>query len=321
MTSVGRVEHNFQKIKNQFEHDLQKAVSDFSFLNDQNKSPTDAWQRECITAHAYPIAAGGKRVRPLLLLLTANSLAGEGALSLAKWPAVALECVHTYSLVHDDLPCMDNDDLRRGQPTTHKVYGDAKALLVGDGLLTGAFACLANLPPEHGQLLQACVSRLAKAAGAQGMVLGQWMDLTATATSDMVAWDDVARLHHLKTGELFAASFVMGAMCAQSLKQKPLSENSEQWAEIGYKIGLAFQIIDDVLDETKPSSTLGKTAGKDAAQHKLTAVKLLGLQQASALAQKLSTEAAVTLNKLLPVDTDTTILLKTFVNQLLERKF
>lgn len=282
---------------------------------------TKRWSKQCSQAHLYPMAAGGKRVRPLLLLLTAHSLGGKEAMALAKWPAMALECVHTYSLVHDDLPCMDNDDLRRGRPTTHKVYGDAKALLVGDGLLTGAFACLAQIPADHGPLLQACIARLSKAAGAQGMVLGQWMDLSAAADSDNVTWDDVSLLHRLKTGELFAASFVLGAMCANALNQKTLSENCNQWAEIGYKIGLAFQIIDDVLDETRPSSILGKTAGKDATQNKLTATRLLGLKPATELAHSLSSEAAVTLNKLLPAENDATSLLKSFVNQLLERKF
>jgi len=234
-------------------------------------------------AMRYALLGGGKRVRPLLVH-AAGALFGAGAEALSR-AAAALEMIHVYSLVHDDMPCMDDDALRRGKPTVHVAYDDATALLVGDALQAQAFMVLAEcetVPPAR-QL--ALLRLLAQAAGSGGMCGGQAIDLDSVGLTLTLA--QLEQMHQLKTGALLRAAVLLGAGCGKALA---LDETRalEAYAQA---IGLAFQVVDDMLDATADSGTLGKTAGKDAAANKPTYVSILGLEQSGILAEKLRTEA------------------------------
>ncbi|MEY3510618.1 MAG: hypothetical protein RI914_1217 [Pseudomonadota bacterium] len=235
-------------------------------------------------AMRYAVLDGGKRLRPLLVLATAEAVGAPA--SLAMRAACAVEMIHAYSLVHDDMPCMDNDVLRRGKPTVHVQFGEASALLAGDALQAQAFEVL--LPPEDASVPAALSARwcrlLAVASGACGMAGGQAMDLASVG----VALDQTAltQMHRLKTGALLQASVLMGAACSNIS-----AEQTQALARYGAALGLAFQVVDDVLDVTADASTLGKTAGKDAANDKPTFVSLMGLSQAQAHADALLDEA------------------------------
>jgi farnesyl diphosphate synthase len=235
-------------------------------------------------AMRYAVLDGGKRLRPLLVLATAEAVGAPA--SLAMRAACAVEMIHAYSLVHDDMPCMDNDVLRRGKPTVHVQFGEASALLAGDALQAQAFEVL--LPPEDASVPAALSARwcrlLAVASGACGMAGGQAMDLASVG----VALDQTAltQMHRLKTGALLQASVLMGATCSNIS-----AEQTQALARYGAALGLAFQVVDDVLDVTADASTLGKTAGKDAANDKPTFVSLMGLSQAQAHADALLDEA------------------------------
>nr|WP_302173328.1 farnesyl diphosphate synthase [uncultured Hydrogenophaga sp.] len=227
-------------------------------------------------AMRYAVLDGGKRLRPLLVLATAEALGGHPGAALRA--ACAVELIHAYSLVHDDMPCMDNDVLRRGKPTVHVQFGEAQALLAGDALQALAFELLVpgdgSLPAE----LSARLCRLlAVAAGADGMAGGQAVDLASVG----VALDRAAleAMHRRKTGALLQASVTMGAATAAATPQQ-----QADLAEYGACIGLAFQVVDDILDVTADSATLGKTAGKDAAADKPTFVSLMGLAPAQSYA-------------------------------------
>ena len=246
-------------------------------------------------ALAYPLEAGGKRVRPLLLLLMAGSLGGQPAVCNAMAAACSLEYIHTYSLVHDDLPCMDNDSLRRGKPTTHCVYGEAKGLLVGDALLSYAFSQLMRVTHQEPRLLPIVpllVTTLSSAAG--GMVWGQWLDISFEKSTPSL--QDLLALHGHKTGQLMGAALALGFLCGVVF-QGPLPETKflqqvvNQTCKIGVQLGLAFQIQDDILDGTQAAEVLGKTAGKDAQAQKTTALSLLGLEKAQGYVQQYTQEA------------------------------
>lgn len=234
-------------------------------------------------AMAYALLGGGKRVRPLLVY-AAGALFGAEAGPLSR-AAAALEMIHAYSLVHDDMPCMDDDALRRGKPTVHVAYDEATALLVGDALQSQAFTVLAEtsgLPPAR---LLAMLALLARAAGSDGMCGGQAIDLDSVGLSLSLA--QLEQMHQLKTGALLRAAVLLGAMCGKELSA-PETEALHAYARA---IGLAFQVVDDVLDATADSATLGKTAGKDAAANKPTYVSILGLEQSRILAQQLRADA------------------------------
>ncbi|MGQ0635289.1 MAG: polyprenyl synthetase family protein [Planctomycetaceae bacterium] len=236
----------------------------------ETAGPAPAQLRE---AMAYSLLAEGKRLRPILVLLAADACGGDVE---AAFPAAcAIEMVHTYSLIHDDLPAMDNDELRRGRPTNHVVFGEALAILAGDALLTLAFEVLANdiHPPA---IAAACCADLARAAGLCGMVGGQVGDLEAEGRT-LATTDELEAIHTRKTGALLASALTMGARVAGAH-----SETVERLALFGRKIGLAFQITDDLLDVRGDCQLLGKTVQKDAARGKLTYPSLLG-QDASAL--------------------------------------
>lgn len=230
----------------------------------------------------YAVLDGGKRVRPLLVFAAGAVFdADEGELARA---AAAVEMIHAYSLVHDDMPCMDDDALRRGKPTVHVQYDEATALLVGDALQSQAFDVLAadGLAPQR-QL--AMVRLLASASGSLGMCGGQAIDLASVGLQ--LSLEELEQMHRLKTGALLRASVLLGALAG-----KELSEAETQALDAYARaIGLAFQVVDDVLDATADSATLGKTAGKDAADNKPTYVSILGLEQSRALAEKLRVDA------------------------------
>ncbi len=249
-------------------------------------------------AMRYGVLDGGKRLRALLVMAASQavgateSAAGRDATLRA---AVAVELIHAYSLVHDDMPCMDNDVLRRGKPTVHVKFGEARAMLAGDAMQALAFEVLT--PDEEEGLdvmptaLQARLSRLlARASGQAGMAGGQAIDLASVGTA--LDESTLRDMHRRKTGALLRASVQMGVACAA------LSEGSVAWSALsryGEAMGLAFQIVDDVLDATQASDTLGKTAGKDADANKPTYVSLLGLQGARAEAESLLLQALAAL--------------------------
>jgi farnesyl diphosphate synthase len=228
----------------------------------------------------YAVLEGGKRIRPLLAY-AAGELTGADA-AVVDAPAMAVEMIHAYSLVHDDLPCMDNDTLRRGKPTCHVAFGEATALLVGDALQARAFGVLGSSGvPDPGR---AC-ALLAEAAGARGMAGGQALDLAATGQP--LAIDDLERLHRLKTGALIRAAILLGASCGRALS------DGEQAAldAFAQAAGLAFQVVDDILDVEGSTASLGKSAGKDAQQNKPTYVSVLGLEAARRHAGELRDQA------------------------------
>ena len=243
----------------------------------------DAIPRKLHEAMRYTVLGGGKRVRPLLVYASGALFDAEPS-ALAR-AACALEMIHVYSLVHDDMPCMDDDALRRGKPTVHVAYDEATALLVGDALQAQAFELLASnvaLPPAR-QI--AMLQLLARAAGSRGMCGGQAIDLDSVGLA--LTRQQLEQMHQLKTGALLHASVLLGALCGKDL------EAPERAALDAYSkaIGLAFQVVDDILDATADSATLGKTAGKDAADNKPTYVSILGMEQAKTLAEQLRREA------------------------------
>ena len=234
-------------------------------------------------AMRYAVLDGGKRLRPLLVLAASEAVAGNQDAALRA--ACAVELIHAYSLVHDDMPCMDNDVLRRGKPTVHVKYGQAQALLAGDALQALAFELLAPDGAAVPAAVQAALCRLlARAAGHAGMAGGQAIDLANVGRSLSEA--QLREMHVRKTGALLKASVLMGAACGVSN-----ATAQSALAAYGEAVGLAFQVVDDILDVTADSATLGKTAGKDAAQDKPTYVALLGLERSAAFAQELLAQA------------------------------
>jgi len=236
-------------------------------------------------AMRYALLGGGKRVRPLLAY-AAGALFDADTAIVAR-AAAAVEMIHAYSLVHDDMPCMDDDALRRGKPTVHIAYDEATALLVGDALQSQAFVVLAGadtsvLPPAR---LAAMLKVLAHASGSAGMCGGQAIDLDSVGLS--LTLEQLEQMHQLKTGALLRAAVVLGALAGKDLDAAEMAA-LDQYARA---IGLAFQVVDDVLDATADSATLGKTAGKDAADNKPTYVSILGLEPSRALAETLRLEA------------------------------
>ena len=222
-------------------------------------------------AMRYSLIAPGKRVRPNLLY---EVVKGYGLLeSVADEFACAIEMIHTYSLIHDDLPAMDNDDLRRGRLTCHKQFDEATAILAGDGLLTYAFDAASSSTADPSIVVK-CIQVLAQCAGSNGMVLGQDLDMNESNTSD---WDYVRKVHKYKTGCLLSAPLMMGALLAGKN-----DETVRQWHEIGISLGLAFQIQDDILDVELSSEEFGKS-NSDEKNDKKTSVSLLGLEQSKEL--------------------------------------
>jgi geranylgeranyl pyrophosphate synthase len=260
-------------------------------------------------AMRYSTQAGGKRLRPVLVLASSDLFANpQGADPVPS--AVAVECIHTYSLVHDDLPCMDDDDLRRGRPTLHKAYDEATALLAGDALLTRAFAILAESYRERPALAVSLLGELADAAGSRRLIAGQMEDLLAERNYEETP-EGLKFIHLNKTAAMIEAAFAMGGMCAGV----PAAQ-IDSLRVCGRELGLAFQIVDDVLDMTQSSEELGKTAGKDTASTKATWPAVFGIDQSLKDAQELIADAFAALQPFGPAANP----LKSLAQYLVERK-
>ena len=234
------------------------------------------------TAMRYSIFAGGKRLRPALCIAAAEACGGD------IWDAVpyacAVECVHTYSLIHDDLPAMDNDDFRRGKPTNHKVFGEGMAILAGDALLTQAFEILAGAVPGKRYTQGATVLELAKASGSLQLIAGQVADLEGEGKK--LSETELRYIHERKTSALLACSVRLGGMSSNCT-----SAQLEALSDFGYQVGLAFQVVDDILDVTQTTEQLGKTAGKDVTAQKATYPSIVGLEKSRKIAAKLTDKA------------------------------
>ncbi len=233
-------------------------------------------------AMRYSLFAGGKRLRPILCLAAAEACGGEIEKALPL--AVAVECIHTYSLIHDDLPCMDDDDFRRGNPTCHKVYGEGIAVLAGDALLTLAFEIVANSEPTRRYSIAERVRELADTSGSRKLIAGQVMDLEGEGKPVTAA--QLKFIHESKTSALLTTSVRFGGMSANATPKQ-----MEALTTFGLSLGLAFQVIDDILDVTQTSEKLGKSAGKDEASQKATYPALFGLEKSRKEAASLTAQA------------------------------
>ena len=230
-------------------------------------------------AMRYSVFAGGKRLRPVLTLASAEACGGTVDAALPA--ACAVECIHTYSLIHDDLPCMDDDDLRRGRPTNHKVFGEGVAVLAGDGLLTVAFEILAQAAPTKRYGTAAQITELAHASGSRWLVGGQVADLEGEGRK--LNGVELQYIHRCKTAALLTASIRLGAMSANATPAQ-----LKGLTTFGQSVGLAFQVIDDILDVTQSSEKLGKTAGKDVDSQKATYPAVHGLEKSRKEARRLT---------------------------------
>ncbi len=230
----------------------------------------------------YSLFAGGKRLRPVLCLAGAEAIQSEWKQALPL--ACAVECIHTYSLIHDDLPCMDDDDLRRGKPTSHKVFGEAIAVLAGDALLTHAFYLAGNVPGWKRYNQGEIIRELAHAGGSQALIAGQVADIENEGSE--ITLPQLRYIHKNKTAALIASSIRLGAMSANATRRQ-----LEALTDFGQSLGLAFQVMDDILDITQTSEQLGKSAGKDIKALKATYPALMGIDKAKAEARRLTTRA------------------------------
>ena len=261
----------------QVQADMEAALG--RFLPTETSTPAKLHQ-----AMRYAALDGGKRVRPLLAFAAGELFSAPA--TVVQRAAAAVEMIHAYSLVHDDMPCMDDDALRRGKPTVHVKYDEATALLVGDALQAQAFVVLAAADEGIDAARQIVMLRLlAQASGSLGMCGGQAIDLASVGLNLSLA--ELEQMHKLKTGALLRASVLLGAWSGKVLSQEEVAALEAY----GAAIGLAFQVVDDILDATADSATLGKTAGKDAADNKPTYVSILGLPESQALAEKLRNDA------------------------------
>ena len=259
-------------------------------------------------AMRYGVLDGGKRLRPLLVLAASQALGGHAEAALRA--AVAVELIHAYSLIHDDMPCMDNDVLRRGKPTVHVRFGEAQAMLAGDAMQALAFEVLTPDASSVPLSLQArLVSLLARAAGESGMAGGQAIDLASIGQSLLES--ELRDMHRRKTGALLQASVLMGAACGE-----PSPQAWQALSDYGAAIGLAFQVVDDILDVTQASEVLGKTAGKDLGANKPTYVSVLGLEAARRHAAALHAQAHTALRETALANTAT---LATLADRVVER--
>jgi geranylgeranyl diphosphate synthase type II len=274
------------------------------YLPKANRKPTTLHK-----AMRYSLFAGGKRLRPILCLAAAEACRGDSDNALPL--ACALECIHTYSLVHDDLPSMDNDDFRRGRPTCHKVFGEGIAVLAGDALLTIAFEIVSKAKPAPRYDIATFLREIAVAAGSQKLIAGQVADLEAEGKN--VKRDQLQFIHENKTAAILKSSVRLGAMSANADTRK-LSAITQ----FGQRLGLAFQIIDDILDVTQTSEILGKSAGKDAAAKKATYPAVIGLEKSRAEARRLTRQAHNALSVFSSRDAEP---LHALANYLLEREY
>ncbi|HEX3800875.1 MAG TPA: farnesyl diphosphate synthase [Verrucomicrobiae bacterium] len=251
------------------------------FLPSQSTKPATIHQ-----AMRYSLFAGGKRMRPALVLASAEACGGKQSDALPF--ACAVECIHTYSLIHDDLPAMDNDDFRRGKPTNHKVYGEGIAVLAGDALLTQAFEIAAQCRSWPRYSHQTIVLEIARASGSLQLIAGQVADLEGEGKK--ISVNQLKYIHERKTSALLCCSARLGGMSANCTAAQLAA-----LTDFGYHVGLAFQIIDDILDVTQTSEQLGKTAGKDTAAQKATYPAIIGLEKSRGIAKRLTERAFASL--------------------------
>jgi geranylgeranyl diphosphate synthase type II len=259
-------------------------------------------------AMRYSLFAGGKRLRPVLTLAAAEACGGDAERALPA--ACAVECIHTYSLIHDDLPCMDDDDLRRGRPTSHKVFGEGIAVLAGDALLTIAFEILAKSEPTSRYQGTALITELASASGSKWLIAGQVLDLEGEGKP--VTAQQLKFIHQAKTAALLTSSIRLGAMSANAAPAR-----LQSLTDFGQALGLAFQIIDDILDVTQSTEKLGKTAGKDVAATKATYPAIFGLEKSRSEAHRLTSAAREALKPFGPKGAR----LREIADYLLEREY
>lgn len=273
-----------------------------TYLKEQKMLVEDALTQFMLQAHGdfaghietlrYSLFAGGKRVRPILCLATARMVSASDDIEAAVLPiACALECIHTYSLIHDDLPAMDDDELRRGKPTNHAVYGEAKAILAGDSLQCFAFDLLSStedqLLPAHDRL--EIISIISRAAGPLGMVGGQYLDVINEG--EEISYDLLRTIHRSKTGMLITASVLAGGIAGGAAMEQRRLLN-----EYGNSIGLAFQIVDDILNVESTTEQLGKAAGSDAKRRKSTYPALFGIDKSKEMAEEAIANATAALD-------------------------
>ena len=276
---------NFDEIFNAYADEINKAAAEYlsqSAFRGRESAGLDVM----LDAMAYSLSNGGKRIRPVITLEFCRVCGGDYKTAIPF--AIALEMIHTYSLIHDDLPCMDNDNMRRGKPSSHKVYGEANALLAGDGLLTLAFETALSADFDAEKKSKAALE-LAKAAGVSGMIGGQVMDLANEQKT--ASLDEIILTEKLKTGALIKVAAAMGCIAAGATEEQ--INAAQTYCE---NIGLAFQIVDDILDVTGDEAMLGKPIGSDSGNGKSTFVSLLGLEKSAGYARELTASAKSALN-------------------------
>lgn len=254
-----------------------------------NHDISTAAQSELVDAMNYSLEAGGKRIRPVLVYAFCEALGGDYTRAAA--PASAIEMIHTFSLIHDDLPAMDDDDFRRGKPSCHKKYGEAMAILAGDALSVLPFGIIADDAVLTSDEKVRIISRLAKSVGRSGMIGGQVIDMANEERTD-VTEEQLRYMYRCKTGELIAVSCAMGCICAGAS-----DEVISAACDYGFSLGLAFQIIDDILDVTSTTEALGKPVGSDEAENKTTFVTLYGVDKAREIADNITAQAMESLDK------------------------
>lgn len=276
-----------------FKEELKDRVDHIEAILKEYLPKEEGWQKTVIAAMNYSVLAGGKRLRPMLMEETYRLFGGKGR-EIEPFMA-AIEMIHTYSLVHDDLPAMDNDEYRRGRKTTHVVYGEAMAILAGDGLLNYAFETAMKSFTMEGDLEKKvrALSVLAQKAGIYGMIGGQTADIEAEDLGDQVTTEHLMFIHAHKTSALIEAAMMTGAILAGASQ-----EETAQIEKAAYEIGIAFQIQDDVLDVTSTLEMLGKPIGSDAKNHKTTYVTLKGLEESRKEQQELSLHAIETIRNI-----------------------
>ena len=278
-----------------FEHDLKDIQARINQFLEEQLNQVDTQPAPLADAMKYALLLGGKRIRPFLVYATGRMLGAS--MNQLDYVAAAIEAVHAYSLIHDDLPAMDNDSLRRGEPTCHIAFDEATAILAGDALQAFAFETLTNATALSAEQKVRLVHALSHAAGAQGMCLGQSLDLISE--HKQVNLDELELIHRNKTGALLTAALKLGFICSPHFKNKELEKQLERYSQA---IGLAFQVQDDILDIEGDSAEIGKPVGSDLGLDKSTYPKLLGLEGAKQKAQELYQTALHELDSL-PFDT------------------
>ncbi|MCM1006983.1 MAG: polyprenyl synthetase family protein [Ruminococcus flavefaciens] len=275
------------EFKNKFSEYIdftEKHLKKYNVCQESEKS-----QKTLIDAMNYSLEAGGKRIRPVLVYAFCEACGGDYKTAAA--PACAIEMIHTFSLIHDDLPAMDNDDFRRGKPSCHKAFGEAEAILAGDALSVLPFEIIADDNSLTDMQKIRIISVLAKAVGKNGMIGGQVIDMENEKRND-VDEENLRNMYRHKTGELISVSCMMGCICAGADDEAIAAAS-----EYGYKLGLAFQIIDDILDVTSTAEELGKPIGSDSQENKTTFVTLYGVEKAQDIAGNITEEAMLLLEK------------------------